>query len=393
MNLAGLSNLVGAIYDSAFDPNGWNAALELMADELKADSTAFLVEVQESEPLAINYVNRVSQETLADYHQHYSQRDPRMKAIMRRGPGLVASSEMLMPSSEFNRTDVYHEFFVPADRPFVLGGLLYLEPSRFGMFVANRRHRRVDFGQEEIELLEFCFPHLKRAVELMVQYNQVQTEKGALISCLDRLTLGVLLADSRGEIVRINQAAREILAEGDGLTVIRRRLVAVDSNQTSQLHEMIGRAARTTLHRSVSPGGTMAVRRPSLLRPLSVLVSPLPVNEYLLVPERPAVAIFIGDPERNVESPESCLSRLYRLTPAESRLASKVMQGVSLREAADQLKVTYETARSQLKSVFLKTETSRQTELIRLLLRSTAALDFGHETSTESPKGELSTLS
>ena len=111
MRQAQLSNLIGCIYDAAMDPNAWSVTLELMADQLKADSTAFLVEIQESEPLAIHYVNRVAYETLADYHEHYSRKDPRMKAIMRRGPGQVANSEMLMPSREFKALTRNPPFF------------------------------------------------------------------------------------------------------------------------------------------------------------------------------------------------------------------------------------------------------------------------------------------
>ncbi|MGH7727595.1 MAG: hypothetical protein ACREM2_02220 [Vulcanimicrobiaceae bacterium] len=43
-------------------------------------------------------------------------------------------------------------------------------------------------------------------------------------------------------------------------------------------------------------------------------------------------------------------------------------RGADLREAADELHITYGTARSRLAEIFQKTETCRQGELIELLL-------------------------
>src|SRR4029079_1502421 len=65
----------------------------------------------------------------------------------------------------------------------------------------------------------------------------------------------------------------------------------------------------------------------------------------------------------------------FSLTPAEIALVDKLLAGKSLQEAARERKITYETARSTLKSVFFKTGTHRQSELIiRLLTKVTAAI-------------------
>jgi DNA-binding CsgD family transcriptional regulator len=70
--------------------------------------------------------------------------------------------------------------------------------------------------------------------------------------------------------------------------------------------------------------------------------------------------------------PEEWLQQLYGLTPAESRLALLLAAGNAPKEAAQQLQVGISTVRSQLKSIFAKTDTNRQSELVRLLLMSPA---------------------
>ena len=58
----------------------------------------------------------------------------------------------------------------------------------------------------------------------------------------------------------------------------------------------------------------------------------------------------------------------FGLTKAEARLALRVAEGASLASAAQVFNVKLTTIRSQLQQVFAKTGTSRQSELVALLL-------------------------
>jgi DNA-binding CsgD family transcriptional regulator len=71
---------------------------------------------------------------------------------------------------------------------------------------------------------------------------------------------------------------------------------------------------------------------------------------------------------------ESDMSAEFGLTAAEARLALRLLAGESVRDAAHALGITYESARSRLKSIFQKTGTHRQGELIALLARTASRL-------------------
>src|SRR5215831_7478613 len=66
---------------------------------------------------------------------------------------------------------------------------------------------------------------------------------------------------------------------------------------------------------------------------------------------------------------EAHLKQAFGLTFAESRLVTNLAGGEALDDAADRLEIGKETARSQLKSVFAKTDTCRQSELVALIGR------------------------
>jgi len=67
--------------------------------------------------------------------------------------------------------------------------------------------------------------------------------------------------------------------------------------------------------------------------------------------------------------PAAILAKAFRLTPAEAKLASVIARGASPEIAAGELKISRETVRNQLKSVFAKTDTHRQSELVALILQ------------------------
>ena len=64
------------------------------------------------------------------------------------------------------------------------------------------------------------------------------------------------------------------------------------------------------------------------------------------------------------------LKNRFGLTSAEARLVLRLVSGDSLRAAAKALGVQYETVRTHLKSIFQKTGTRRQAELVIVVVRA-----------------------
>ena len=60
----------------------------------------------------------------------------------------------------------------------------------------------------------------------------------------------------------------------------------------------------------------------------------------------------------------------FGLTPAEARLVLRLVAGDSLRSSAKELSIGYETARTTLKSIFQKTGTRRQAELVIVIIHA-----------------------
>ena len=85
--------------------------------------------------------------------------------------------------------------------------------------------------------------------------------------------------------------------------------------------------------------------------------------------------LFIVDPFRDRPSGQVAkIARMFKMTRAETALLTLLEKDIALPQAAEQLGVSYETARTQLKSIFGRTDTRRQSDLIGLVHRLTPNL-------------------
>ena len=89
---------------------------------------------------------------------------------------------------------------------------------------------------------------------------------------------------------------------------------------------------------------------------------------------REAVALLmLSDPQSTSYPDAAALMSLYGLTPREASFAQTLVETRGMRPTSDELGISPETARRHLKSVFEKTRTHSQSELIHLLVRHPAA--------------------
>ena len=71
---------------------------------------------------------------------------------------------------------------------------------------------------------------------------------------------------------------------------------------------------------------------------------------------------------------ERLVTQLFDLTPSEAHLATLLATGSCLGEAAERLRLTENTVRTYCKTILNKVGVRRQTELVRVILRSVAVL-------------------
>lgn len=185
----------------------------------------------------------------------------------------------------------------------------------------------------------------------------------AAFAALDQLSIGVAIVDLRCHVVWANTYCHEILAAGDGLSAAGGVLHATSHEQSARLNRLVGVAGADCEGRA-DETGVMTLSRPSGTRPYLVAVRQLGHREPA---SHGYAAIFITDPQREMQLDAHRIAALFDLTRSESQLAARIAAGRRLDHVAAELGVATGTARTHLKHIFQKTETGRQSELSQLL--------------------------
>lgn len=81
------------------------------------------------------------------------------------------------------------------------------------------------------------------------------------------------------------------------------------------------------------------------------------------------------NPEKK-ESPllEDVLNQVYNLTPAESRVVSRLLDNPDVEAVANKLHISISTVRTHLKHIYKKTETNRQSSLFHKIVTGPVAM-------------------
>lgn len=184
----------------------------------------------------------------------------------------------------------------------------------------------------------------------------------AQLALLDRFTCGAVLLDWSGAVVQLNGRADALI--GSDLFICNRRLTARDRAGDEKLQALIrsARAREPGQRTSIAPAAIRREGKPPLLLQAFPIVSGM-VDLF----NKAHAIVTLVEPGSAPRPSEAVLQSAFGLTPAEARLAARIAHGETLEDAAEASGVLKSTAAQQLKAVFAKTDTHRQSQLVALL--------------------------
>lgn len=264
----------------------------------------------------------------------------------------------LSTDEELDADPIYSRFLHPQGLKWTCGTVVPLPDGYFTYAEFARTTGKPPFARADIVRLDRFSPHLARAalISSRLALQQARTTARAL----EGLGIPAAVVAASGQLLAANGLFKRLVPRVVFKAFSR---IALASTAANALLE----AALATL------------RCDERLPPRSIA---MPAGEYgpalivHIVPVRwrgpdifaPTSAILaVTDTSPRSAPAADLFAALFDLTPAESRLARSISEGATLRGYAGRSKVSLETARTQLKSVFAKTGARRQAELVRLL--------------------------
>lgn len=376
-----VDGIIESLLDAVEYPAAWNEVLAKLCDRLKAESA--LIRFYSTDWASVDLSVTLGFDTSFDvaYREHFVHVDPIAKAVEERlRPGEMVFVDELVPFIKMKRTEFYGDYLRPQDKRHIIGGYLYQEGGDKALIGLQRGHRGRPFERFDLQFLKALSPQLKQVLKLHQLIVESRVVSRTMSRTLDGMNIAAFYVDRTGQVRYTNETGDALLESRHCLTLRRGCLRAVRQQSDSQLQHWIKALTAESVSSHARVGGAVRLA-PSAphSQPMTALVMPwrrrVSFGEEL--GPRIVAAVLVGAIARPVVRARY-LCNVYGLTPSEARLAAKLAQCCSLDRAADEVRITKQTSKSYLKSIFRKMGCHSQVELVAMILRSPSGL-WGHE--------------
>jgi DNA-binding CsgD family transcriptional regulator len=358
--------LIDEIYDAAVEPQLWDRVLIDIADMLS--STSGVLCWTDKSLHGVSYFGRLDYAFIECHGLPIISESPWPPAVLRLPVGQIVMSDEIMPLAESRRTRWYREAITPQDVEHALLMHLDAQNSVDYTLTVHRSARKGAYTKAEAKVLQPLVPHLRRALRIGARVQAYYALARDQQELLDLLHIGIVVINKFGTARCVNRAAQEMVAKGQGLTLHNATVSASEHSAAAELARLIVATA------SGGAGGTLALPRQDSAVPLVVLVCPLRGTIRYKIGRlgepQPAVALFIKDPALSGGAQlNDVLMQFYRLTPAETRVATMLGAGCGTVGTSRHLAVSENTVKTQAKRIYEKMGLKGQGELAQFFGR------------------------
>jgi DNA-binding CsgD family transcriptional regulator len=356
MDIKEYSDAVNLIYEASLQPALWEDVLRQITIITPSVSATLYAHERIAKTPIFHHSYGDDPTFTAQYVSRWAASNPIVEAMAALSPGDVAPLGSILDYAQFARTAFFQEWGRPQGFCDVINVMLERTPSRVASLSLIRAdcHGMADEGA--ISRVKMLAPHVLRSVRIGRVLEHATVERQRLRQTLDGLGEAVLLLDPGGGIVHANDAARSLLHRGLSLDTIARPSSARLGGAAKGKNTTQSAADDVALVRTRD-----GVRRVCHLLPLGHPLDDQNSSNY----KNLRLAVIRERAES--ESATKTLKSLFKLTPRERDVLFGLVEVGSLPATAAALGIAVNTARSHLKSLFLKTGTHRQAQLVALV--------------------------
>ncbi|ANI37856.1 helix-turn-helix transcriptional regulator [Mycolicibacterium vaccae] len=348
------SRMVAAVHAAAVEPDRWDEALALVRAVFGAGAVGLVR--GEGAQRVLRTGDFLDEAAMRAYRDYYRQFDYVLAAVEGSAVGLAhrgAALVALKPRSEFH-VDWIRRYGLD-DGLFVrLAG----SPRPWSFAVAGPRRAEL-FGCDTVKVLDAFIPQLQRALCTQHTVTELRDRAGHHEHPADAFSAPAAVIAPDMTVAYTNTAAESLLRCGTDVLVTSGRMRLSAPAADTELRRAVSCAARST---GVRSGDSLRVPRSSSPHPLVVHVLPLPDQGDS------SALVVVVDPDARREPPKQLLRRVFSLTDSEAEVALRVGRGLGLSAIADELSLSLATVKTHLQHTYQKTDTHRQSDLVRLML-------------------------
>ncbi|HLV78458.1 MAG TPA: helix-turn-helix transcriptional regulator [Marinobacter sp.] len=367
--------LLGLIYDSVNGERGFFPFLERFIEVFQGYSGSFAIYNTAENHLLGAWTINIPDAALRFYSEHVSHRDvlvQRAMSVCYNGQGrFVASNLDLGPDTQQLRSETRAEEWLSSyGASEAAGAVVYMDGDYLTFFGIQRSPEQPAFTYQELRVFDGFLPHLWRAVSLYTRLMQKPSASAIERLILDRASRGVIICDAAFRVVFRNARADELLARKVGLRVGEDGLlVTYGAGSTRQFSIVLSTAVQASVANQELADQVFNLRNlEGDGQRITLVVSPLAgIKGGSGATHGALITLYDWSQQPAVRA--DLLQSLFELTGAETSVALGLLDGQSIGEIAERSGRSRETVRYHLNSLFRKTGTRRQGELVALMYR------------------------
>jgi DNA-binding CsgD family transcriptional regulator len=357
--------IIHLAHHAAGNPTLWDEVSARLCAALSADIVAFV------EHNFITHQGQISHAAGGEpsfrelYGAHYAGHNVWLQAKQLFEPGQVFTGAELVANWELVRTEFYRRWLRPQRAFHCLFGSISRCGEEIRCLIALRPLERSAFDARDKNRLTSLLPHLQCASELGAEFAASRLERNLLMAVMQSLPEAVFVVDGKRRPILLNRAAERLLAQNAGLVLVQGLLAAISDEATSELRRLLAAAIGCQGEHASEPDNEIAIGDPSGHPRLILRIAPIRRSDTDHASRSVPLAALFAHPIEQAPSARH-LCEFYQMTPAEARLTALIVRGHSLLAAAAELHISKNTARTHMKRIYMKTETHRQVDLVRL---------------------------
>lgn len=374
MTVFDIDSIIGNIYDAVTAPDGFQQFIDRLAAafDLKA-AMLFTHNVLSGESKGM-WQCGMERQWIESYALEYGRDDLLARHLATSSIATFYASNLHLAAVEHKNSRFYREWIVPQGVGFAAGAVILQEGVWATQVVLQRSPIHSPFTQVELDALDRLIAHLQRSVQMRHRFLELQLGQTVLTAGLDILAIPSIMVDEWGLVVHANRAAHILMDQRNAIWIEDRHLCTSTLASTKQIGMEVIVAISASRGSDSTVPGIVVVPRPDNV-PLTATVFPMRAAESGL---KGAAVLFVHDPSDMPGAKPDLLKRLFSLSTAEAELVVALCKGQTVDEAARTRRTSVHTVRTQLKSIFGKTGTRRQTDLVALVLSSPAYFVASH---------------
>lgn len=228
--------------------------------------------------------------------------------------------------------------------------------------------------REDTTLDRIC-KHFAQALKITQRLYRLEENQRLATELFNRSPVALLIVDEFANIRMLNSQAIFLLENSGILENNTDRIKVKNPKKNRKLHQLITEQSRPRLFRPNSRGLSLE-SKPDHNHQMVAIVLPLCQLDISVFDHAATAAIIIANRHLETDIELSAMADIYQLTPKEIRIVKHIARGASPKEISQQQHVSYNTVRSQLKSIYLKMDVKTQSELANLVLAGAGAMLF-----------------